>query len=72
MMEFKQGNGVLQNRPFEHNAIIGTLHDDLFSGSHMVVTAFPDQYEPGKEDMFALALSMVALAVTAVRTSYNW
>ena len=37
-----------------------------------VVTAFPDRYEPGKEDMFALAPSMVALAATAVRTSYNW
>ena len=36
MMEFKQGNGVLWNRPFEHNAIIGMLHNDLFSGCHCI------------------------------------
>lgn len=72
MMQSNQGNGVLRNRPFEHSAIIGTLHDDLFSGSHTIVTAYPDRYEPGKEDTFALVPSMVALAATAVRTGYNW
>ncbi|KAF8666931.1 hypothetical protein AX14_006412 [Amanita brunnescens Koide BX004] len=63
------GDGFLRDRPFEHNAIIGTLHDDLFSGYRSVVRIYPDRYKPGEENSYALTPSMVALAATAVFAS---
>ena len=59
-----KGNGFLRDKPFEHVAIIGTLHDDLFGGCRSIIRSFPSKYKPGEEGSYALTPAMVALAAT--------
>ena len=61
-----KGEGYLRERPFEHNAIIGTLHDDLFGGNYSITKQYSLHFREGMEATFALKPSMVALAATAV------
>lgn len=57
---------LLTDKPFEHSAIIGTLHDDLFEGCTSIVKQYPQYFKLDEEDKYALTPSMVALAATAV------
>jgi len=61
-----KGQGYQREKPFEHNAIIGTLRDDLFGGANTIVHLFPDHYKLGEQASYALTPAMVALAATAV------
>lgn len=66
-----QGEGILNNRPFEHAAIIGTLHDELFGGSRSILRLYPDRFKAGEEETYTLTPSMIALAATAVSLFYT-
>ncbi|KIL55289.1 hypothetical protein M378DRAFT_182265 [Amanita muscaria Koide BX008] len=58
-------------KPFENQAIIGTLHDDLFSGNNTIVSKYPLRFRPTDQELDSnkLAPSMIALAATAVYAS---
>ncbi|KAF8325725.1 hypothetical protein F5887DRAFT_1085230 [Amanita rubescens] len=60
------GLGYQREKPFEHNAIIGTLRDDLFGGANTIIHLFPDHFKLGEQASYALTPAMVALAATAV------
>ncbi|KAM6501375.1 hypothetical protein JOM56_004389 [Amanita muscaria] len=65
------GVGFQLNKPFENKAIIGTLHDDLFSGNNPITSKYPQQFRPtdAEPDPNHLAPSMIALAATCVYAS---
>ncbi|KAM6495001.1 hypothetical protein JOM56_009624 [Amanita muscaria] len=65
------GVGLQLNKPFENKAIIGTLHEDLFSGSNSITLKFPLRFRPTdtEPDPNKLAPATIALAATTVFAS---
>jgi hypothetical protein len=61
-----KSQALLTDKPFEHAAIIGTLHGDLFGGCTSIVKEYEYHFKPNEEDRHALMLSMITLAVTAM------
>ena len=62
-----KGRDYLREKPFEHDAIIGTLRDTLFTNTtRTIVQQFLGRFKPGEEQTYVLSPAMVALAATAV------
>ena len=61
-----KAQGFRRDRPFEHPAIIGTLHDDLLVGPNTIVMQYPGRFPQGAEHTFSLTPAIVALAATTV------
>ena len=67
----RNGQGYQTNKPFEHKAVVGTLHDDLFGRTSTIIIQYPNHFKLD-EDKYALAPSMVTFVATAVGTGlYN-
>ena len=56
----------MHEKPYEHDTIIGTLHDTLFGGSRTITQQFPAHFKPDEERTHTLSPAMVALAATSV------
>ena len=69
VLMMRKGRDYLHEKPFEHDAIIGTLWDTLFTNkTRIIVQQFPGHFKPNQEQTYALSPAMVALAATAVCT----
>ncbi|KAF8637759.1 hypothetical protein AX14_010269, partial [Amanita brunnescens Koide BX004] len=67
VLMMRKGRDYLREKPFEHDAIIGTLWDTLFTNkTRTIVQQFPGCFKPNQERTYALSPAMVALAATAV------
>ena len=62
-----KGRDYLREKPYEHEAIIGTLRDTLFTNTtRTIVQQFPGRFKADEEQTHTLSPAMVALAATAV------
>jgi len=66
MLTTRKGWDYMREKPYEHDAIIGTLRDTLFGRTKSITQQFPAHFKPDEERTHVLSPAMVALAATAV------
>ena len=57
---------MLGSKPYEGNAIIGTIRDFLFGPHNQTLVIYPNRFKPSAPETHCLTKSVVALAATAV------